>query len=96
MSPVREIFLSLGEVNDLIQRLEEKHGVPTADFLLDAELRRGLPEDDVFRWEAFLAHRRELLRAEQELRSGYLERLSQSPEESRAITTAEQKLALAA
>ncbi len=95
MSPIREVCLSLTELDGLIQALEEKHGVLTADFLLDADLRSRLPEDDVFQWEAFLAHKRELERNQETLRTAYLSNVTQAPSEN-ASTKAEQNLALAA
>lgn len=95
MSPIREVCLSLGEVDNLIRAIEEKYGVLTADFLLDADLRSRLPEDDVFQWEAFLAHKRELERNQETLRTAYLNNVTQARPED-ASTKANQNLALAA
>ena len=94
MSPVREVCLSLTEVDNLIRSLEQKHGTLTADFLLDADLRSRLPEDDVFQWEAFFAHKRELERNEETLRTGYLDKVTQLSEND--TTTPNNNLALAA
>lgn len=94
MSPIREVCLSLTELDDLIRSMEEKHGIRSADFLFDADLRSRLPEDDVFRWEAFLVHKRELERNQEEVRTRYLDKVTQLSEN--ATTVPNNKLSLAA
>src|SRR5258707_3888773 len=93
MSPIREQVLTLLEVEELIHKFEEKYGVSTTEFLTNTALRAKMFEDEVFQWEAFNAHRDELERAAEEVRSDYLRHLKKSGEESRA---ANNNLALAA
>ena len=63
MSPIREQFLTLLEVEELIHKFEEKYQVSTTEFLTNTELRTKILDDEVFQWEAFNAHRDELERA---------------------------------
>lgn len=72
MLPNNERFVSMLEVELAIRAFEQKYGIMTAAFLRNAKLRSELPEDDVFQWEAFEAHREELVRIGEELRSEYL------------------------
>jgi len=96
MSPIREEFVTLAEVDELIRKFEEKYSISTIEFLRNAELRASIPEDDVFQWEAFEAHRNELLRTGEELRSAYLSTVAKSPEESYDPPAAEKQSLLAA
>jgi hypothetical protein len=93
MSPVREQVLTLLEVEALIHKFEEKYQVSTTEFLTNTALRAEMLDDEVFQWEAFNAHRDELERAAEEVRSDYLKHLKTSDEVSRA---ANNNLALAA
>jgi hypothetical protein len=80
MSPIREVCLSLNDVEEMILGFERRYGVSSAEFFRDDELRRQLPEDDVFRWEALIDHRFALKESYQELHSAYLTHLGQSGE----------------
>jgi hypothetical protein len=93
MSPVREQVLTLLEVEALIHKFEEKYQVSTTEFLTSIELRAKMLDDEVFQWEAFNAHRDELERAAEEVRSDYLKHVKKSQEDSRP---ANNNLALAA
>ena len=93
MSPIREQVLTLLEVEELIHKFEEKYGVSTTEFLTNTALRATMFEDEVFQWEAFNAHRDELERAAEEVRSDYLKHLKKSGDNTRA---ANNNLALAA
>jgi hypothetical protein len=93
MSPVREQVLTLLEVEALIHKFEEKYQVSTTEFLTSVELRAKMLDDEVFQWEAFNAHRDELERAAEEVRSDYLKHVKKSHEDSRP---ANNNLALAA
>jgi len=93
MSPIREQVLTLLEVEEIIHRFEEKYKVSTTEFLSNAELRSNIIDDDVFQWEAFNAHRDELERAAEEVRSDYLRHVKQDLGQSRS---ANNNLALAA
>ncbi|MGH9740878.1 MAG: hypothetical protein ACRD51_00855 [Candidatus Acidiferrum sp.] len=93
MSPIREQVLTLLEVEAVIHKFEEKYQMSTTEFLTNSEFRCTLLDDEVFQWEAFNAHRDELERAAEEVRSDYLKRLKRSPEDSRS---ANNNLALAA
>jgi hypothetical protein len=93
MSPIREQVLTLLEIEAIIHKFEEKYKVSTTEFLTNAELRSTLLDDEVFQWEAFHAHRDELERAAEEVRSDYLKHLKKSDEESRTVNN---NLALAA
>ncbi len=75
MSPVREVCLSLNDVEDMIVFFERKHGVSSADFFRDDEIRGQIPEDDIFRWDALIYHRLALRDSNQEVRSAYLAQL---------------------
>ena len=78
MSPIREQYLSLAELEDLIQKFEGKYGISTNEFLKNPEVRVNMPEDDVFQWEAFDAHRDELQRMAVELKSRYLKSVTKT------------------
>jgi hypothetical protein len=93
MSPVREQVLTLLEVEALIHKFEERYQVSTTEFLTNAAMRAEMLDDEVFQWEAFNAHRDELERAAEEVRSDYLKHLKTSGKVSRA---ANNNLALAA
>lgn len=93
MSPICEQVLTLLEVEELIHKFEEKYGVSTTEFLTNTALRAKMFEDEVFQWEAFNAHRDELERAAEEVRSDYLKHVKKSAGDSR---TANNNLALAA
>jgi len=75
MSPIREVCLSLNDVEDMILSFERKYGVSSADFFRDDEIRGQIPEDDIFRWDALIYHRLALRDSNQEVRSGYLAQL---------------------
>jgi hypothetical protein len=94
MSPIREEYLTLAEVESLICKLEEKHALSTAEFLRNPDARMRLPEDDVFEWDAYIDHRAELRRIDEELRRAFLERVTQVPASETA--TDDKQLALAA
>jgi hypothetical protein len=96
MSPIREEFLSLIEVEDQLRKFEEQFNFTTGEFLRNAELRATLPEDDVFQWEAFEAHRCELLRIEEEIRAAYLSNVAKSPANVRELPEAVKQCLLAA
>ncbi len=93
MSPIREHVLTLLEVEELIHNFEEKYQVSTTEFLTHTALRAKMLDDEVFQWEAFNAHRDELERAAEEVRSEYLKHLKKSYEDSRSVNN---NLALAA
>jgi len=93
MSPVREQILSLVEVEAVLHKFEEKYNISTTEFLTRPELRSALIDDDVFQWEAFHAHRDELERLAEEVRSVYLGSLKKCDEDTRYVNN---NLALAA
>jgi hypothetical protein len=93
MSPVREQFLTLLEVEELIHKFEERYQVSTTEFLTSTELRAKMLDDEVFQWEAFNAHRDELERAAEEVRSAYLGSVKKCADETRVENN---NLALAA
>jgi hypothetical protein len=93
MSPVREQFLTLLEVEAVIHKFEEKYHVSTTEFLTNTALRAKMFDDDVFQWEAFNAHRDELERVAEEVRSAYLGSVKKSTDETHS---ANNNLALAA
>jgi hypothetical protein len=96
MSPIRERYLSLGEVETLIRKFEDKYGVSTTEFLKNPELRAQMIDDDVFQWEAFDAHRDELERIDAEVRGEYLQSVTQKPFGELCEPAANKNLALAA
>ena len=73
----KDIFISLPELETLIQGLEEKYGISTAEFLASRdEFCQQIEEDDVFKWEAYMAHRHELRRSNEAVRHVYLSQLT--------------------
>jgi hypothetical protein len=93
---MREVILSLTDVEAYIQRLESKYGTTTSEFLQNRDVYEGrIEEDDVFKWEIYIAHRRELRRVNEELRQDYLSRMT-SQESHPKSPTPEDQLALAA
>jgi len=96
MLHAQEEFLSLFQVEDIIRKFEERFEITTAEFLRNSELRATLPEDDVFQWDAFEAHREELVRVGEEVRSGYLSNVAKSTSGSANIPTSEKLCLLAA
>lgn len=96
MLQVQEQFLSLFEVEDVIRKFEEQYKITTTEFLRSSELRATLPEDDIFQWEAFEAHREELIRVGQELHSGYLSNVAKPAPGTANIPTEEKMCLLAA
>jgi len=89
MSPIHEVSLSLNDVEELIRALEDKYKLSSAEFFRSQEFREGMPEDDVFRWEALVDHRLALREAYEQVRSGYLTRLSQTGEMGTNVETQE-------
>lgn len=80
MSPIREVFLSLNDVEEMITGFERKYRLSSAEFFRDEEVRQQLPEDDVFHWNALIYHRLALKETYQEVHSKYLNQLDQSSE----------------
>jgi len=93
MSPVRDVCLSSNDVDVMISEFERKHGVSSIEFFRNPEIRQGLPEDDVFRWEALIDHRLALRDSYQQVHSGYLAKLSRSSEEARSDVETQELLA---
>lgn len=83
MSPIREVCLTLNDVEEMILGFERKYGFSSADFFGSQELKQKLPEDDVFRWEALVYHRVALRETYQEIRRDYFVHLTKSPGEVR-------------
>ncbi len=96
MRASREVFLTLRDVEKLIRDLEEEYGFSTAQFLRNAELRKNVPEDDIFKWEAFIDHRRELRKIHEDLHRQYLAKLPLSSVDREKTPTTEDLLSLAA
>lgn len=72
----QDIFISLPELDALIQALEERYGISTAEFIARRdECAEYIEEDDVFKWDAFIAHQRELRRTNEQVRDTYLSNL---------------------
>ena len=91
--PIREVCLSLNDVEEMILGFERKYGLSSPDFFGNPDVKQQLPEDDVFRWEALIYHRSALKETYQEVQSGYLTHLGQSPEEARADKETQELLA---
>jgi hypothetical protein len=96
MLPTHEEFLSMLEVEEHIRRFEEKYQTTTIEFLRNSVLRATLEEDDVFLWEAFEAHREELVRVGEEVRGAYLSTVAKMREGVRSIPADEKQCLLAA
>jgi len=80
MSPARDVCLTLNDVEEMILGFERQYGISSAEFFRNEEVRRTLPEDDVFRLEALIDHRLALRESYQVVHSEYLTRLIQSSE----------------
>ena len=80
MTPVRDVCLTLNDVEEMILAFERQYGMSSAEFFRDEGARRALPEDDVFRWEALIDHRLALRDSYQIVRAEYLTRLTHSSE----------------
>lgn len=96
MPAIREVLLNLAELESMIRAFEEKYGLSSADFLRDAGRGVVISEDDSFKWEAFIDHRRELLRADEETHSGYLSDLRKPAKKQSKASPIDDVLALAA
>ena len=48
MSPARDVCLTLKDVEEMILGFERQYGISSAEFFRNEEVRRTLPEDDVF------------------------------------------------
>jgi len=83
MSPIREVSLSLNDIEEMIRGFERKYGLSSPEFFGSQEIKQRLPEDDVFRWEALIYHRVALKETYQDVHSGYLAHLGRSPGEVR-------------
>lgn len=82
MSNIREVFLSLNDVEDMIQNLECKYDMTSADFLTgDEEAMKAVSEDDSFHWEALIDHRLALRSESRKVHMGYLTRLVHKPQQ---------------
>ncbi len=92
----REVFLTLADVENSIRTYEEKYGVSSAQFLRDQDPRAAMPEDDIFKWEAFLDHRRALREFHEELHREYLKQVSRPTEEHAKGPTPDDEVLLAA
>jgi hypothetical protein len=93
MSPVREMILSLTDVEAYIERLESKYGVTTSEFLADRSSVEGkIEEDDIFKWEIYIAHRRELRRINEGLRHAYLSNVTLQDSQPKSPTLEDQFL----
>lgn len=76
---LQENFITLEEVENYIFRFEKRYGLSTSDFLKDQTARAGIPEDDASKWEAYIDHRQELRRINDETRREYLSELHDAP-----------------
>lgn len=90
--PIREVFLSLNDVEEKILGFERKYSVLSPEFFANDEIKRRLPEDDVFEWESLIYHRAALKETYQAVQSVYLSKLGQSSGEPRADKEAQQEL----
>jgi hypothetical protein len=91
--PAREQILTLLEVEAILHKFEMKYRMSTTEFLTNQERYSTMLDDDVFQWEAFHAHRDELERVAEEVRSVYLGTVKRNAEESQVENN---NLALAA
>jgi hypothetical protein len=97
MSPIREVCLSLNDVEEMISAFEHKYGVLSPDFFNNTKIKQELPEDDVFEWEALIYHRAALRATSEQVQSVYLSRLGHTSPEQRSHAEKEsQQEALAA
>lgn len=96
MSPIREVALSLVDVEEMILGFERKYNLSSADVFGDksGEVRQQISEDDIFHWDMLIYHRLALRESSQEIRSAYLTHLGRSAGDVR--TEKENQEALAA
>jgi len=83
MSNVREVCLSLSDVEEMILGFERKYGISSTEFFRDEKIRQELPEDDVFSWDAAIYHRLALRETYREVHGAYLNQLGHSSTEAR-------------
>jgi hypothetical protein len=69
-----EILLTLGDVNAMLGRLEDKYGFSTDQFLRSPTCQLQVSPDEVFDWRALIDHRQGLL--EEDADRNYLDRIS--------------------
>jgi hypothetical protein len=90
---MKEIVLTLQDVQNVLDRFEKIYEFSTEDFIGDSELQARVQPDDFFEWTAMADHRADLL--EQAPLAQYLKELY-SPERCEKKPIDEQQLALAA
>ncbi len=93
---IREVYLSLREVEDYIRKFEEKYKISSADFLRNGERHNGISEDDAFEWEAFVEHRLDLLLLDEQTRRDYLSTVRRVPRKSRTFCDSLEQASFAA
>lgn len=69
---IRERVLSLSEAERYIRAFEEKYGFSSDELFRDSAARNKLPEDDAFKWAAFLDLKKEIEAFQEELHVEYL------------------------
>jgi hypothetical protein len=92
MSPIREVCLSLNDVEEMILGFEHRYGLSSPEFFGNPQIKQKLPEDDVFRWEALIYHRSALKETNQTVQGAYLSHLDRSPGDVRADKETQQEL----
>jgi hypothetical protein len=92
MSPIREVYLSLNDVETMIVALEAKYCASSPEFFSSDEIKQRVPEDDIFHWEALIYQRAALREASQVVQSGYLSNLGQASNDVRIEKESQQEL----
>jgi hypothetical protein len=87
---IKELYLSLREVEAYICEFEEKYNISSADFLCNDNPHIQVSEDDAFQWEAFIAQRRELQSLDRQTHRNYLSTLGHRPRKMRRPANFEQ------
>ena len=90
VSAIREVYLSLREVDNYVCAFEEKYKMSSAEFLRNTNPNIEVSEDDAFEWEAFITQRRELQSLDKEVHREYLNALERHPRKVRKATDFEQ------
>lgn len=91
---IKEVVLSINDVENALDAFERKYRVPSNQFLVDQKLRETMSEDEIFQWESYIDHRNELLDMNREMHHEYLHQVTLVGDDT--VNPKEKQLALAA
>lgn len=71
---MRIVYRNLNDLDEIIRAYEEKYKISSFDMLKDQSARTGISEDELLKWEAYVAQRRRLLDHNSDVHRHYLQR----------------------